>query len=58
MNRKHRVRDSLADRLPDEFRRDQTISNLTAKADLILEELDGVVGQMAHMLRSAYGDRP
>lgn len=34
---------------------DQNVARLTAKADLIIEELDQVVKQMAVMLRDAYG---
>lgn len=34
---------------------DQNVARLTAKADLIIEELDTVVKQMAVMLRDAYG---
>lgn len=43
----------------DEVRRlgaDQDVARLAAKADLIIEELDIVVKQMAEMLRGAYGN--
>lgn len=36
-------------------KQDQDVARLTAKADLIIEELDQVVKQMAVMLRDAYG---
>jgi hypothetical protein len=36
-------------------KKDQDVARLTAKADLIIEELDQVVKQMAVMLRDAYG---
>lgn len=35
---------------------DQEVARLTAKADLIIEELDIVVKQMSDMLRGAYGN--
>ncbi|SEF34421.1 hypothetical protein SAMN05421837_107381 [Amycolatopsis pretoriensis] len=31
------------------------MARLTAKADLIMDELESVVGQMADMLREAHG---
>jgi len=33
---------------------DAEVARLTARADLILEELDGVVKEMSSMLQSAY----
>lgn len=35
---------------------DQTVATLTARADLILEELDVVVKQMSAMLREKVGE--
>jgi hypothetical protein len=34
---------------------DTEVARLTAKADLIMDELETVVGQMADMLRDAHG---
>jgi uncharacterized membrane protein len=34
---------------------DAEVARLTAKADLIMDELESVVGQMADMLREAHG---
>lgn len=35
---------------------DHDVARLTARADLIVEELDAVVSQMSTMLRKAYPD--
>lgn len=35
---------------------DAEVARLTARADLIIEELDGVVKEMSAMLRAAYED--
>ncbi|WP_370943995.1 hypothetical protein AB5J62_33480 [Amycolatopsis sp. cg5] len=40
----------------DQYAHDQDVARLTARADLIVEELDTVVAQMSTMLREAYTD--
>lgn len=40
----------------DEARRDVSIAQLTAKADLVLEELGEVIATMARMLREGAED--
>jgi hypothetical protein len=37
--------------------KDETVARLTVRADMILEELDGVVKQMSTMLKESVNDR-
>jgi len=41
--------------VPRTASQDAEVARLTAKADLIMDELESVVGQMADMLRDAHG---
>jgi len=43
------------DHVPRTPTQDAEVARLTAKADLIMDELESVVGQMADMLRDAHG---
>lgn len=48
-------REPRDEHVPRTATEDAEVARLTAKADLIMEELESVVGLMADMLRDAHG---